>query len=225
MAIRINLLADAQAAEEQRRKDPVKRGAFVAAVVVSLVIFWALVLQGRIIRAHSKLSHLETKWKAIEKNYEVAVEAQRKNIEAEQRVTALHEMTTNRFLWGNVLNGLQQTLGGVEDIQVVRFKGEQSYIMNEGTPNRTNGTIVVAGKPPTATERITMTVDARDTGAPAGKRVSQFRDSLASVPFFKQTLETTNGVRLVSRSAPQADASGRQFVMFSLQGYFPEKTR
>jgi len=46
------------------------------------------------------------------------------------------------------------------------------------------------------------------------------------VPYFLEALEKTNGVRLVQRSAPQSGGvGGQQFVMFSLQCSFPEKTR
>jgi hypothetical protein len=224
MPIRINLLAEALAAEEERRRDPVKRGMFVAAVFVSLVIVWAVGLQMKLIAARSRLSRVETRWKSMEKGYQAAVDAQRKAIEAEQKLTALQLMTTNRFLWGNVLNAFQQTLGGVEDVQVVRFKADQVYLPIEGTPNRTNGHSVVAGKPPSATERITLTVDARDTSLQPGKRVNQFKEAIAAVPFFRESLEKTNGVRLTQRSAPQF-GGGQQFVMFQLLCNFPEKTR
>ena len=226
MPIRINLLADAQAAEEQRRKDPVKRGTYVGAFLVSLIILWAVTLQFRIMGANRKLNGLEVKWKSLEQTYQTAVEAQRKSIEADHKLVCLQQMTTNRFLWGNVLNAFQQTLNGIDDVQVMRLKGEQSYLVNEGTPIRTNGTVVTPGKPSTATEKITLTLDARDTSMTPGKRVSRFKESIASAPFFKDALEPTNGVRLVSRSAPQTDASSRQpFVTFSLQCFFPEKTR
>jgi hypothetical protein len=226
MPIRINLLAESQAAEEERRKDPVKRGMFVAAALLCLVVLWAAALQAKMIAARSRLSHLETKWKTIEKGYQAAVDAQRRAIEAEQKVAALQLMTTNRFLWGNVLNAFQQTLNGVDDVQVARLKTEQVYVLNEGTANRTNGHTIIPGKPPTATERIAMTVDARDLSAQPGKRVNQYKESIAAVPFFKERLERTNGVRLVQRSAPTSGGvAGLQFVLFSLQCNFPEKTR
>ena len=226
MPIRINLLADAQAAEEERRKDPVKRGTYVAAFLVFLVALWAGTLQCKIISAKSDLNGLEMKWKSIEKSYQLAVESQRNNIDTEQRLGALHQMTTNRFLWGNVMNAFQQTLGSLDDVQVVRLKAEQSYLIAEGTPNRTNDTTVVPGKPPTATEKISMTIDAMDISPQPGRRVNQFKESIAQVPFFKDSLTRTNGVMLMSRSAPQNNSSGRQtFVMFSLKCTFTEKTR
>lgn len=226
MPIRINLLAEAQAAEEERRKDPVKRAMFVAGALVAFVILWAVALQAKMITARSRLSGVEAKWKAIEKGYQAAVEAQRGAMEAEQKVLALQQMTTNRFLWGNVLNAFQQTLGGIDEVQVARFKAEQAYVLNEGTPNRTNGHVIIPGKPPTATERIKLTIDARDMSAQPGKRVNQFKESIAVVPYFRDALEKTNGVRLTQQSAPTSGGvAGQQFVMFSLECNFPEKTR
>jgi hypothetical protein len=135
-------------------------------------------------------------------------------------------MTTNRFLWGNLLNAFQQTLGTMDDVQIVRLKTEQLYSLSEGTPNHTNGTSVIPGKPPVATEKISLTLDAMDTSPQPGRRVNQFKESIATVPFFKEGLTKTNGVMLMSRSAPQNSPNGRQtFVMFQLKCSFPDKTR
>src|SRR3954471_24568066 len=127
MPIRINLLAEAQATEELRRKDPVKRALVVSAVLIILVLSWIGTLEFKIISAKGALKGLETRWSSIEKDYQVAVESKRKAIEVEGKLTALQQLKSNRFLWGTALNAFQQTLSGVEDIQVVRLKTEQSY--------------------------------------------------------------------------------------------------
>jgi hypothetical protein len=225
MPICINLLAEAQAAEEERRKDPVKRGMYMGAFLVSLVLLWAATLQFKMMGAQRRLNGLEANWKAIEKSYEAAVEAKRHSMEADLKLAALHQMTTNRFLWGNVLNAFQQTLTTVDDVQVVRVKTDQAYALTEATATRTNGIVVVPGKSATATEKIAMTIEARDTSSPSGRRVNQFKESMANLSFFKETLTKTNGVLLTSRSAPQVDPAGRQFVMFGMKCSFPEKTR
>ena len=225
MPIRINLLAEAQAAEEERRKDPVKRGTYVAGFLVCLVVLWAASLQVKILGAKGEMKSLEAKWKSIEKDYQMTVESQRGSMDAESKLSSLQQMTTNRFLWGNVLNAFQQTLGGIDGVQVVRFKGDQVYAMTEGTANRTNGTTVIPGKPGTATERISMNIEAMDIGAQPGKLVNEFKESIANVPFYKESLTRTNGVLLTSRSAPQVSPNGQTFVMFSLKCSFPEKTR
>jgi len=41
MPIRLNLLAEAQAAEEARRRDPVKRAIWIGALLVSVVLVWS----------------------------------------------------------------------------------------------------------------------------------------------------------------------------------------
>jgi len=226
MPIRINLLAEAQAAEEERRKDPVKRGTFVAACLVTLVTLWAMTLQFQVFTAKLELNRLDARWKAIEQKYKTAVEAQRSSIETEQKLAALERMTTNRFLWGNALNAFQQTLSAMDDVQIVRLKADQLYSVTEGTPNRTNETSVIPGKPPTATEKISLLLDAMDTSQQPGRRVNQFKESITTVPFFKEGLTKTNGVMLMSRSAPQNSPNGKAaFVMFQLKCSFPDKTR
>jgi hypothetical protein len=226
MPIRINLLAEAQAAEEEKRKDPVKRSAYAAGFLVFLVGLWASTLQLKIIASKSDLNTLETKWKSIEKNYQSAVEAQGQSMDAERRLALLQQMSTNRFLWGNVLNGLQQSLNGLDDVQVVRFKSEQNYAVGEETKARTNGTTIIPGLIAPATERISMTIDAMDTSAQAGSHVNSFKESIANVAFFKDRLRKTDALQLTSRSAPQNNPNGKSpFVMFSLQCNFQEKTR
>src|SRR5262245_31689218 len=107
MPIRINLLAEHQAAEEARRKDPVKRGVLVGALVACAVALWAATLQAKVFAASSKLNRLDSKWKAIEKSYEAAVAIQRESLEVEEKLAALRNMSTNRFLWDNALNAFQ----------------------------------------------------------------------------------------------------------------------
>lgn len=226
MPIRINLLAEAQAAEELRRKDPVKRAIWVGVFLVFLVALWAMTLQFKILRVKGDLSSLNTKWSSIEKSYQVAVDYQRRSIEAEQKLTALHEMTTNRFLWGTALNAFQQTLTSLDGVHVVRLKTDQSYLASEEIKAQTEAGRVIPGRAPTATERVRMVIDAIDSSNPPGARVTKFKENIATVPFFKESLQATNGVRLTQRSAPQLSPNGKQpFVMFQLEAHFTEKTR
>jgi len=226
MPIRINLLAEAQAAEESRRKDPVKRVALAAVCLILLVALWASMLQLKILSAKSDLNSVETKWKSIAKSYQEAVDCQRRGIEADQKLAALQQMTTNRFLWATVLNAFQQTMGGLEDVQVIHFKSEQTFTANEETKAHTNDNKVVSGHAPSATERTKLVIDAMDAGSPPGARISKFKDAIAGGAWFKDNLEKTNGVKLISRGAPQNRADGQgQFVMFQLEAYLPEKTR
>ena len=224
MPIRINLLAETQAAEELRRKDPVKRAIFVAGFLVFLVGLWASTLQFKIMTAQGDLNSLNTKWQRIEKGYKEAVDSQRATIETEQKLAALESMTSNRFLWGTALNAFQETLKGVDDVQVSHLRTEQIYIINEETKAPANSPPGTPGKPATATERIKLTIDASD--ATAGGRVNKYKESIVAVPFLKEHLTKTNGVLLTQRSAPQPSKTGVGLaVNFTLECFFPEKTR
>ena len=226
MPIRINLLAEIQAAEDERRKDPVKRAFIAAAVVVGAVAVWTATLQVKVMAANREVTQLQSQWKSIEKDYQAAVGTQRKNLETDDKLAALRALSTNRFLWGNVLGSFAQTLNNIDDVQIVRMKVDQTYHLVEATPNRTNGTTVVRGKPGTATEKIALVIDAMDSSAQAGTKVTRFKDAIGAQTYFQQSLAKTNGLLLLSQSAPQVNpGSGSQFVMFQLQCTFPEKVR
>lgn len=224
MPIRINLLADAQAAEELRRKDPVKRAIYVAGFLVFLVALWATTLQLKIMAAKGDISSLDTKWKRIEQGYKEAVDSQRATIETELKLASLQSLTTNRFLWGTALDALQRTLKGVEDVQVNRLRTEQVYIINEEFKAPAGSPPGVTTKPASATERIKLTIDATDSTA--GSRVNKYKESIVAVPFFKDHLNAKDGVLLTQRSAPQQSKFGLGMVVnFTLECFFPEKTR
>ncbi len=226
MPIRINLLAEAQAAEEMRRKDPVKRAILGAAMLVTGLLLWSSTLQVKIVSARSNLDSLERNWSSIEKNYQGAVEKRRVSMETDAKLIALQNYTTNRFLWGSLLNAFQQTVGGVDNLQVIRLKSEQAYILSEEGKAQTNKSVVVAAKPATTTEKISVAVDAVDSSPQPGSNVKRFKESISSVPYFQTQLQKTNGVLLTSLSAPgTGPLSPRPYVTFTMQCFFPEKTR
>jgi hypothetical protein len=225
MPITINLLAEAKLAEEQRRKDPVKRGIFIAAFIVFLVVLWSSTLQFKIIAARSELSRHNARWKEIEKSYQNAIDTRKRATDAQTKLVALQNLTTNRFLWGNALNAVQLTLNGIEDVQVMRIKSDQAYQVNEEVRPRREGERLVPGRPGSSVERISITLDAVDRSTQPGGNVSRFKETIAGVPYFQSSLARTNGVLLTSLSAPQPGPNGRSQVLFTLQCFFPEKVR
>src|SRR5688572_25741414 len=220
MPICINLLAEAKAAEELRRKDPVKRAVFIGGFVVFLFVLWSTSLQFKIMASKSELTTLNARWKDIEKTYQGALETSKRAKDVETKLVAVQHMTTNRFLWGTAFNAVQQTLTGVEDVHVMRLKTEQVYAHAEEVKPRKDGTRFMPGRLATATEKISITLDAVDSSAQPGGQVSRFKESIAHVPFFQNNLQKTNGVLLTSLSAPQSGASGRPQVNFTLQCFF-----
>ena len=226
MPLRINLLAEAQAHEEARRKDPVKRGICVGVFCALCVGLWSASIQVKLMSSRSKLEELETKWNSIGTEFQQVVANQRKVMEMEQKLASLRQLATNRTLWGTTLNAFQQTLHGIDDVQVVRLKTEQAYHFTDEVKARTNGLQIVGGKPATSTEKVSLTIEAMDSSRQPGSQVSRFKDNLTQVPYFQASLQNTNGVLLTQLSAPQSGSPGRNaFVMFTLQCFFPEKTR
>ena len=224
MPIRINLLAEAQAEEELRRKDPVKRALWVAGLLVFLILLWSTALQVKIMAAKSDVNGLEASWKSIETNYQRVVEIRRQYTDVEQKLGALQQLTTNRFLWGTTLDAVQKTI--VDDVQLVRFKGEQSYTLSEEAKAKPADGKTAPAKVGTSTEKVTLTLESKDTGARPGEQVNRFKESISRNEYFQLRLQRTNGVLLTGLGPPQIDFNTRNaFVIFTLQCYYPEKVR
>ncbi len=226
MPIRINLLAEHHALEEERRRDPVKRAYLAAGLILSLVLLWSGLLKFQIMSSQGELDGLKAQWGTMKTSYERAKEQQMKVIAAEQKLNALQTLVTNRFRWGTTLNALQNTVVGVADIRVVHLKCAQTYSRSEEVKSTTKNGVTIPAKPALATERISLLIDAIDSSAQPGGNVNKFKETISQVPYFKENLKQTNGVLLTSLSAPQVAPNGRQpFVTFSIQCYFPEKVR
>lgn len=218
MPLRINLLAEAQAAEDLRRKDPVKRAIVGGALIVLAVLVWSSTVQVKLMAGKAELNNLDVTWKRIEKDYQLAVDTKRKALDSEEKLKSLQLLTTNRFLWGTTLNALQQTLNGIDDVRVTRVKTEQIFTLNDA--------IAKPPKPATSTEKVVVTIEAVDASPQPGSRINNFKAGIANEPYFQASLQKTNGVTLLSFSPPQMDGNGRNpFVKFSLQCLFPEKVR
>ncbi|HWN93586.1 MAG TPA: hypothetical protein VNT99_01025 [Methylomirabilota bacterium] len=218
MPIRINLLAEAQAAEEQRRKDPVKRSIWVGGFLVFLVLLVSITLQFKIMAVRSEVSGLQQSWKSIEKQVQEVNDHRNKKNALEQKLSALDQFTTNRLLWANALDALQHT--PIPDVQLIRVRTEQVFALNESAPGR--GGESAAAKPQTVTERTLVTLEGKDYLN--GDQVPKFKDAIANHAYFQSYLEKTNKVQLTSLSGPQTE-SGRTFREFGLQLFFQDKER
>ena len=64
-------MAEAQALEEARRRDPVKLGIWIAGFFVVLVVLWMEKLQLDIYLARNDWGTLNAQWKAKEEQYNV----------------------------------------------------------------------------------------------------------------------------------------------------------
>src|SRR5437867_4441638 len=223
MPIRLNLLAEEQDAEEMRRRDPVKCSIWVAGLLVALVLCWSGWLQLKLGRAERKARLYEDQWLKLEKDFNRVMQDLKNTAEVERKLATLHTLATERFLWGNPLQALQQTL--VDNVQLVRLRAAQTFALTEEVKPTTNDTHVVPGKPATATEKIGITIEAKDFSRSPGVKVSQFKDTLAGFAYFKENLKPVDGVKLAQLSPPDVTDPQKPFVLFTLNCFFPDKTR
>ena len=223
MPIHINLLAEAQAAEDLRRRDPVKRAIFIGVSLVLVSLMWSGTVEISALLAKERFAGVQGTINAQTNAYQ-HVESNRKKIATIQsKLAALQKMQAARFLQGSLLDALQHAT--VDNVQLIRLRVDQAYFLTEGTAAQTNDDRVIAGRPAAVKERIIAHLDARDFSANPGDQVNKFKDVIAKQAYFQAMLDKTNGVKLANPpSAPQTDA-GKPYVMFTLDCRYPEVAR
>ena len=223
MPIRINLLAEAKAAEDLRRHDPVKRVIYCGAFLVAVALGWSSSIQLEGMLAKKAVTDRRTMIELRTNEYQHVMISQQKVAEAKQKLELLKKFTNSRFLQGNLLNVLQQA--HVDGVRLMRLRVDQKYIYKEGTPPQNNAHGTTPGRPGTVTEKIVVSLEARDSGANPGDQVNKMKDAVANQPYFKAALNKTNGVQLINLSASQLGPDGKPYVPFTLECIFPEVTR
>jgi hypothetical protein len=224
MPIRLNLLAEAQAAEEMRRRDPVKRAIWTGVVITSLMLAWSSSLLFKTMLANGDLGRVEGQLTAHTNEYQQVLAHEQKGAEIKRRVSALKQLAASRFLNGTLLDALQHTT--VQDVQLVRLRVDQSYSLADEVKPHLDGTKQVPGKPATATEKVILTLDGNDASPNPGDQIAKLKDVIACNAYFKGALAATNPISLKSLSSPQlAPGTGLPCVLFSLQCRYADKTR
>ena len=232
MPIRINLLAEQQAAEELRRRDPVKRATWVGGFLVGVMALWSGYLQVRLMAATNEASGYESEWKKLESAFKKVSVSMEAAAEAERKWAALQALAKNRFLWANPLNALQFVMVTVDEVQIMALKTSQTYTITDPVKPSTNAVgIVSRGKPGTSREKVSFTLDGRDTSKEAkdpSKRstdgVFKLQEAINNYPYFKTNLVRS---QLITRSPDQPDPNNptKRFSTFTLGCEFPENTR
>ena len=224
MPIRLNLLAEAQAIEDVRRRDPVKRVLWISGLLVILLLVWASSLQLRAIIASKDLNRIQAAMNAKATEYRQVMENRQHIADTTVKLAALQALSTNRFLHGTLLNTLQQTT--VDEVQLLHLKIDQTYQFAEETKARTNGSKVLPATPSTVTEKITLALDGSDTAASPGDQVAKYKEALANNPYFRGPQNTADQVNLKNLAAPTiSPESGRAMVLFTLEWRSPDKIR
>ena len=220
MPIRVNLMAEAQALEEARRRNPVKLGIWIAGFFVALVGLWIAKVQMDIYFAKNDLAQLNAQWRADEAKYIGVTNNENQITAIKGKIAALEHLHTNRFLWGPVLNALQQTV--VDQVQVTHIWGLQII---EREANRS-----VAGKTILGTanfEKIKLSIAGKDY-SPSAEGYKNYEDTLNHFDFFAKKMGGREGFTIEgapSQKFQEAPGSSREFRNFTLTNQFPDIRR
>jgi hypothetical protein len=213
MPIRINLLAEAQAAEELRRRDPAKRAVFVGIIVIAVVLAWVCVLQAKIIVVNSTLSNRIAQKQSLDKQYTTVVSNEMKLREVTEKLDALNRFTSSRFLEATALDALLRA--SADGIQVLHLRTEQVY------------DLVATESKPVSKEKARLVLDVKDSSAnPGNEQIYKYKLALAATPYFQSERISTNDIQLRNLSVAQIDTdTGKPYVQFTLECVYPEKDR
>jgi len=207
-----------------RRRDPVKRALWLAALLIALMLGWASSLQLKAMVSNKDLGSVVAQMNLCTNEYKTVIDMQKKVADMSQKLAALHQLSTNRFLNGSLLNALQQTT--VEDVQLVHLRLDQTYLFTEGSKAKTNGSKVIPGTPPTVTEKTVLILDGNDSSASPGDQVTRVKEAIDGYPYFRENLDRSKGVSWKNSSTPQlSPETGKAIVTFTLECRYPEKIR
>lgn len=226
MPIRINLLAEALAAEEMRRRDPVKRAVYVAVCLVVMVLVWMSSLQVKIIADKSRLSNLEARLNSHTNAYTKILENKKTLEDVHNKLAALNKMASDRFLQGPLLDAPMHAT--VDGIQLLHLRTDHQFEnAPEIKPVVEHGRTVTPGRAAGAVEHVKLILDAKDISSnPGNEQINKFKQTLADTAYFKTQQISTNNILLKNLSAPQYDnESGKSYVLFSLECLYPDKSR
>ncbi len=221
MPLQINLLAEQQLEAEMRRKDPVKRGYWIAGLIVALMIVWVFSLKMTLWAASSSTTRAKLELESREKKASQVRTNLVKTADIERRLEALNELAVNRVLWGPMLDALQFSM--LDDVQLLTLRVRQKYSVDPGV--RANARAGIKEVPASSKEQIVLYIDAKCYAAE--DEIMQFKRNIQNHPNFKGIFTNDSSVRLTPPSLRQVDPadSARTFVTFSLECYYPEKVR
>jgi len=216
--IRLNLLAEAQALAERRRRDPVRRAALVAGLIGLATLAWTGIwwLKLRVQDLELQEARSEMQW--LEKGAALVAKYQQQIHSNELTAAALDRQADARALWTPSLNALQQVT--VSGVQLLRLAVNRTFVQPPApTPLVVNGKKVLP-KPEPVVERWSLLLDAKNNGEPAA--IDAFIEAIGRQPLFHEHLRAVNPVVLVQRLPPQVNPldPDKTFTRFTVECYF-----
>jgi len=129
MPIRINLLAEEQAAEEMRKRDPIKRALFAGGAIAVLMVGWIAITQFSVSAARAELTGLGASLKKIEDSSKLVKSNQLAAAEMHGRLGSLDRYGRERFLSGSLLDAVQRA--AVDKVRLMEIRVEQKHTVGD----------------------------------------------------------------------------------------------
>lgn len=227
MPIRINLLAEAQAAEEIRRRDPVKRAIWAAFLIVVMVLFVSVMFGIKTIAKNSTLNSCQVQFNLLTNQYNLVISNQNRLHDIQSKLTMLNRYATGRFLAASPLDALEHST--VDNIRLTHLHFEQIFDITPEVPAFTNPDTGQRspGKPGSSKEKVKLILEAKDSSeSPGGEQISRLQQALAANIYFQDQHINTNRIKLLKSDTPMYDNDARKpYVLFTLECQYADMPR
>lgn len=137
-------MAEQIAAEDARRRDPVKRTLFAGGGLVAFMLVWIAAnyakiktVENEVASVTAQLTQVEDASKEVRANYGEINQIRSK-------MEALDKYANNRFFWGTFLDSLQHI--SVGDLRLTEVRGEHTYRENDGTKLLSTNLVIATGQ-------------------------------------------------------------------------------
>ena len=129
MPIKLNLLAEQIAAEDAKRRDPIKRSIALGIVLTAAFLLLIIWRQFTVRSAGQHFSGLTNRLTQIDEKFRLVKTNQAIWMDTEFRISSLNRFSSNKFLWGTFLNAVQEC--ALPELRLTSLSGETTYHTNE----------------------------------------------------------------------------------------------
>lgn len=217
----LNLIAEEIEERQRRRRDPVRHVALAACLLIAFLMTWAGQLRVRIWKVESALKGDQVEREQWERMRREISLAKGRLAEASRTFESLQTHYTNRFVFASALNALQ--FAAMDDIQLTRLILQESVVNLEGKRAITEKNNSVPRKPGTSTEKVSLTIQAKNFAGPEERE--KFIEKISTVPYFKNHLRKEEPVVLRNHMARQVDPldPSKTFNLFTIECMYPDR--
>jgi hypothetical protein len=226
--IQLNLLAEAQELADWRRRDPVRRGSWLVAMVLAGMGVWAAGLGWQIWDAQRDVRQVERQLTLLQQTASGPLQNAQRASDLERRREALAQHEAQRFMTAPILDALQHVV--VDGIQFHQLTVERRLQRIEpprvsARQRRAAGEAPLPKPPPVETrEQFVLLIRGKNYGTYLDR--NRLTQAIAQHPDLRALLRPNQPIRLVSTDSGLVDPSdtSRTFEMFTVECLLAERS-